>query len=276
MVILAMCIFWFGFVGLIQLIRYLSNTLNRRKTVYILRGVPGVGKDTWAENREEENGNENYEICSNDDLFWDDNDKWVFDHTRVHESTHACMESFLDNIKNNVPVIYVSNVNNQSWQFTNYVTIAELAGYEVQVVVFQCRNVGELEYFHSRNEHNTPLAFCRKVFNNWEKCEVDIVVEPHFENFPGDCLPFPKVTEKELDNQLDEYWEKASQEVCVNSLSSADEYYTSDFETSSVASTASLPENIQNWVGVQADEVREVIHVDNPAHRYNLRKRKNE
>jgi hypothetical protein len=275
MVILLVGLFVTGLIGVVQLCVYLYRYLNPKKIVYILRGVPGVGKDTWAENREEENSNENYEICSNDDLFWNNNDEWVFDHRRVHESTHACMESFLDNIKKNVPVIYVSNVNNQYWQFTNYVTIAEMAGYEVQIVTFRCRNVGELEYFHSRNEHNTPLAFCRKVFNNWELYEVDLVIEPHTENFPGDCLPFPKVIEKELDNQLDEYWEKASQEVCVNSLSSSDEY-TSDFETSSVASTASLPENINNWVGVQADEVREVIHVDNPAHRYNLRKRKNE
>ena len=219
-------------------------------------------------------------------MFWNGHEEWVFDHTRVHESTHDCMKSFLDSISNNVSVIYVSNVNNQYWQFKNYITCAEFAGYEVKVVEFKCRNRGELEYFHSRNEHNTPLAFCRKVFNNWEKCEVDIVVEPHFEDFPGDCLPFPKVTEEELNEQLDKYWEDASEDSSVSSSSSDDDSsrgsssgYSSDFDsysdTVSLASTASLPENINNWVGVQADEVREVIHVYNPSHRYNLRKRNN-
>jgi len=190
-------------------LRHLIQETDNPREVIIVRGVPGVGKDRFVRYLEDGN-DEAYSVLSTDDYFME-NDKFVFDRTLVNNADAYCFSQFHTNLQFLVPKIYVTNVNNKLWMYSNYVKLARSYGYKVRVVEIICRNEDELKYFNSRSRHNVPMTYSKKVFSEWENDQIAQYYEPFFGNekgsLSGDCLPFPKVTKDQLDKELDDYFE---------------------------------------------------------------------
>lgn len=225
-------------------------TPRAHKQVFILRGVPGSGKDNYVYHRESffedsVEKNNTFAIVSNDEYFHKYNNS-TFSGRDVMKAMSFCMNQYLNYLQFGVSRIYVSNVNNKGWMYTNFVKLAGMYNYEVVIVELKCYNMDYLKYFRDRTKFNTPITFCKNVFQDWDEDENSAWIEPYLGNhigpLPGDSLPYPKCTLEHLDRELDEYM----REKCSIQSESEEEVLASsepEFDTDSDSSSDSCSES---------------------------------
>lgn len=176
---------------------------SKQKEIVIVRGVPGIGKDTYVYSREY-NKRGTFTMVSSDQFFTN-NRKYNFSRVDISKSEADCFDKFHLNVSLGVPRIYVTNVNNQKWMYNNYITLARSYNYNVKIVELVCNDKDELHYFNKRSIHNVPFTYSKNVFNSWEKDSRVEYIEPYMGTLPGDSLPYPFKTKVELDMELDNY-----------------------------------------------------------------------
>lgn len=184
------------------------------KEVFILRGVSGIGKDNFIYYNEV-NKIGNYAKVSTDDYFYNSDRKFHFETKNINKSNAFCLDKFHCNLQFAVPRIYVSNVNNKIWMYSNYVNIARSYGYKVKVIEIVCNSTDYLKYFNSRSIHNVPMSYSKKTYYDWEVDSSAELYEAYIGNrkgyLPGDSIPYPIKTEEQLDRELLEYMENRTQ-----------------------------------------------------------------
>ena len=116
------------------------------KTLYIVRGVPGSGKSTFAKSI----GGIHIEA----DQFFMMNGKYNFDITKIklahkycQNQTEAWMKTDGTQVNNNK--IVVSNTFTQEWEMEPYFKLAEKYGYKTFSLIVENRHGGV-------NEHGVP------------------------------------------------------------------------------------------------------------------------
>jgi predicted kinase len=117
------------------------------KILYIVRGIPGSGKSTFAKSL----GGIHIEA---DQYFVDVNCNYNFDGSKIklaHEYCKGQTESWMktDGTQVNVDRIVVSNTFTQEWEFQPYLKLAEKYGYKVFSIVIENRHDGV-------NQHGVP------------------------------------------------------------------------------------------------------------------------
>ena len=124
------------------------------KVLYIVRGIPGSGKSTFAKTL----GGEHYEA---DMFFIDGNGEYKFDGSKIklaHEWCHDMV--YMDMIKE-IPKIVVSNTFTQEWEMRPYFELAKNYGYKVFSVVVENRHGGT-------NQHEVPEEVLTKMCERFE------------------------------------------------------------------------------------------------------------
>ena len=219
--------------------RLIHNIKTKEQKITIIRGVPGVGKDSYAL-REEENKNGTFAVICSDNYFVKDGE-YKFNRKNISKSEAYSFEEFHLTLTIGVPRIYITNVNNKRWMYSNYIKLAESYGYEINVVELKCETTEELTYFNKRCTHNVPLGFSKNVLNNWEKDDMSEIIEPYIGDFngplPGDSLPsYPPKTKRELDIELDTVinttipaYNKIEEKCVIESLSDEDDVEFIDY-----------------------------------------------
>lgn len=128
--------------------------------VIILRGLPGSGKSTYAKSLKGYNI-----LCSADDYHMV-NGEYKYKKENMGEAHQACLKLFLDYCKEenaqDVDNLVVDNTNTTSLEFSTYIKIAEVYGYEIELLEFEC----DIETSFNRNLHNVPLFAIEKMANN--------------------------------------------------------------------------------------------------------------
>lgn len=116
------------------------------KTLYIVRGIPGSGKSTFAKSI----GGVHIEA----DQFFMMNGKYNFDITKIklahkycQNQTEAWMKT--DGVQVNNNKIVVSNTFTQEWEMEPYFKLAEKYGYKTFSLIVENRHGGV-------NEHGVP------------------------------------------------------------------------------------------------------------------------
>ena len=116
------------------------------KTLYIVRGIPGSGKSTFAKSI----GGVHIEA----DQFFMMNGKYNFDITKIklahkycQNQTEAWMKTDGTQVNNNK--IVVSNTFTQEWEMEPYFKLAEKYGYKTFSLIVENRHGGV-------NEHGVP------------------------------------------------------------------------------------------------------------------------
>ena len=184
---------------------------NNEKEVIIVRGVPGVGKDSYVYNKEK-NTNNIFTIISNDQFFTK-NDTYTFSNQDITRSDSDCLNKYLNNLVLGVNKIYITNVNNKRWMYENYIKLANINNYKVSIIELYCNDYDELKFFNKRSLHNVPLKYSKNVFKTWQKDINSKCIQPYFGSFDqilqGDSLPYPIKTKKQLDLELIEYFDKS-------------------------------------------------------------------
>jgi len=128
------------------------------KTLYIVRGVPGSGKSTFAKSI----GGIHIEA----DQFFMLNGKYNFDITKIklahkycQNQTEAWMKTDGTQVNNNK--IVVSNTFTQEWEMEPYFKLAEKYGYRVFSLIVENRHGGV-------NEHDVPEDKLELMKNRFE------------------------------------------------------------------------------------------------------------
>ena len=143
----------------------MSNT----KQLKIIRGIPGSGKTTYV--------NENYPeafVCSADDYFEevaDLNDTSYAEEFKpwlVGKAHQHCWGSFIQAVVvMDEPLVVVDNTNTNKWECDNYGFLAELMGYEVEIVEIPFE-ADKAEVYHERNTHGVPLEVIQRMIEHYE------------------------------------------------------------------------------------------------------------
>lgn len=109
------------------------------KTLYIVRGIPGSGKSTFAKTL----GGTHFET---DEFFMVDGE-YKFDPTKLKEAHRWCQDSvntamILNHTAGLNNVIVVSNTFTQEWEMEPYFQMADTYGYKVFSVIVENRHGG--------------------------------------------------------------------------------------------------------------------------------------
>lgn len=125
------------------------------KTLYILRGPPGVGKSHYVGRIAP--AAQQVVVCSADDYFERDGE-YVFDAEKLPEAHTECLGKVISAMQSGCENIAVDNTNTRRWEYDNYVLLAQLAGYRVQIVEIMPETVEEMRKCAARNQHGVPAA----------------------------------------------------------------------------------------------------------------------
>lgn len=147
-----------------------------RKTVIIMRGIPGSGKTSRARDisvRVALSGR-TCETVSADDFFMvpvGNSLVYRFDPSKLGEAHAQCMARFLDCLLLRRDVVIVDNTHTKLWEFENYRRAAKLAGYECQVIEMEHVSDDGVKLFAERNTHGVPLEVVERMAQQYEKEE---------------------------------------------------------------------------------------------------------
>lgn len=139
------------------------------KSAIILRGLPGSGKSTyitmsdWSE----------YEceplICSADHFFINEEGIYRFEQGGLNAAHEACFEIFQEAILSGHSLVILDNTNSKRWEYQKYVALANLHGYDVQIIhIISDLTAKELA---QRNSHDVPKYVIRQMMARFEEDE---------------------------------------------------------------------------------------------------------
>lgn len=123
------------------------------KTLYIVRGIPGSGKSTFAKSL----GGVHLES----DMYFMKDGNYNFDPEKLKEAHNWCRHSVMDAMKQGVPKVVVSNTFTQKWEMEPYFILAEELGYRVFSIIVENRHGG-------RNLHDVPESVLAKMRDRFE------------------------------------------------------------------------------------------------------------
>lgn len=124
------------------------------KVLYIVRGIPGSGKSTFAK-----------QLTSNvfeaDQYFLDTNGNYNFDFTKIKDAHKDCQDNVKSAMKSSISKIAVSNTFTQEWEMKVYFDLAKEFGYKVFTIIVENRHGGT-------NIHNVPEDKVESMKNRFE------------------------------------------------------------------------------------------------------------
>ena len=128
------------------------------KTLYIVRGIPGSGKSTFAKSL----GGAHFEA----DMFFMKNGEYKYDMFKIKEAHKWCQDSvntamILNTTAALNETIVVSNTFTQEWEMKPYFDLAETHGYKVFSIIVENRHGGT-------NEHGVPDEVLTKMSERFE------------------------------------------------------------------------------------------------------------
>ena len=132
------------------------------KKLYIVRGLPGSGKSTFAEALV----GSDFLVCEADKYFIVDGE-YKFDATKLRQAHEWCknrVETYMeDSLVNDqfYREIAVSNTFTQEWEMEAYYKLAEQYGYMVFSIIVENRHGGV-------NEHGVPADKLEQMKNRFE------------------------------------------------------------------------------------------------------------
>lgn len=129
--------------------------------IYIMRGLPGAGKSTWARR--------NYpqaHVCSADSYFLDDEGVYRFNRALISRAHASCLRGFAEILAsiagdpaNSPKVVIVDNTAIMAWEISPYYNLAMAYGHDAAIIHVKC----DAEIAHSRNIHGVPLERVEKM-----------------------------------------------------------------------------------------------------------------
>jgi predicted kinase len=124
------------------------------KILYIVRGLPGSGKSTFAQTLTPNH-------WEADMYFINENDEYKFNVDEIKIAHQWCRDAVEDAMKRDLDKIAVSNTFTQEWEMEPYHKLAERYGYTVFHTIVENRHDGV-------NIHDTPVEVLYKMNKRFE------------------------------------------------------------------------------------------------------------
>jgi predicted kinase len=112
------------------------------KVLYIVRGLPGSGKSTFAQTLTPNH-------WEADMYFINEDGEYKFDAYEIKNAHQWCGNMIEDAMKRNLDKIAVSNTFTQEWEMEPYFELAKKYGYRTHSIIVENRHGGE-------NQHEVP------------------------------------------------------------------------------------------------------------------------
>lgn len=126
--------------------------------VTIMRGIPGSGKSTWIRD------NVHGLVVSADEYFSSADGSYKFDPTLLPAAHNDCLKRFLSNVYAGRESIVVDNTNIRTYEIAPYYRLAEVYGYEVEVIWLVCAPSLAIK----RGIHGVPEDLVRSMAISFE------------------------------------------------------------------------------------------------------------
>ena len=133
------------------------------KKLYIVRGLPGSGKSTFAKALV----GSDFLVCEADKFFYDEEGNYNFDASKLkeaHEQCRATVEMYMHDSTMNDQFyreIAVSNTFTREWEMQAYVDLAKKYGYTVFSIIVENRHGNE-------NVHGVPQETIKNMRDRFE------------------------------------------------------------------------------------------------------------
>lgn len=172
----------FNIVKLFKCNRKLKTTLHKPtdKKLKIIRGVPGIGKRNYVYYLED-GLNREFTVCDVNDYFTK-KDNYNFIGKELSKAEADTMNCFINAMKNKDARIYVIGTFEKTWMYKNFVDLAKINGYSVDITELECKNIDELKHFNKRSKHDIPYNKSLKSFTDWETDTVAYKRCPYLED----------------------------------------------------------------------------------------------
>lgn len=139
--------------------------------VFVMRGIPGVGKSTYANSLAQEN---NCKVISIDDFFLN-NGIYKFDKSCWSEAHNHCLKRFIEIIVSGEDVV-VDNANTTVKGLIPYLAIASCYNASIEVITLDI-NYRDLVKISQRNIHSVPIEDCELML---ERLKANMVLPEYY------------------------------------------------------------------------------------------------
>ena len=138
------------------------------KKLIVLRGIPGCGKSTVAEDVANEYVEMGYtaDICSADYFFEDENGQYKFDGSMLNQAHYQSRDDADDAMSAGINLVIIDNTNTQKREYQPYIDMANEYGYDV--VIQMVGNLTDIELYASRNTHGVPKEVIERMAKRFE------------------------------------------------------------------------------------------------------------
>jgi predicted kinase len=135
-------------------------------TIILMRGAPGSGKSTRAEQLVMQYAEHQCEavVISTDDYFMAGS-QYLFDPAAIAQAHPWNQRRCEKLMKAGVPIIIIDNTNTQLWEMREYVKLAGLNGYAIQ---FEEMPFAAASVLAERNKHGVPVTAIQSMLSRWE------------------------------------------------------------------------------------------------------------
>lgn len=157
-----------------------------KRKLYIMRGLPGSGKSTKANELAGKRG----QIFSTDDYFMD-NGEYRFDAARLPEYHKRNLDAASIAMRRGTGTVVIDNTNIEPWHFEKYVEAGRLYGYDINFVEFDPTNYSDekIKELASRNTHQVPESAIRMMRDKWVKLDAKKYTTDKLTLMTGTDLP---------------------------------------------------------------------------------------
>lgn len=131
------------------------------KTLYLIRGLPGSGKDTL--------GRQLGKVISADQFFEETVDGKIiynFDASKIQQAHAYCKSEVKGHLQNGYGPIAVCNTFTRLWELAFYIGLARAYSYQLVVLTVES-GLTDLE-LEARNVHGVPATTLKAMRARWE------------------------------------------------------------------------------------------------------------
>ncbi len=130
-----------------------NSQLPNQRTLLLLRGIPGSGKSTFANQIAKTNG---APIFSIDSYFENEKGEYHFDYSKNHLAYKECESKTKEALEQGIPFVIVDNTFTLEWELKPYQDLAKSLGYLCFIVTVENRHGG-------KNVHQIPEEQIEKM-----------------------------------------------------------------------------------------------------------------